>query len=131
MNRHSHTDRFAAVLTFVLLAGGTAAIGSALFDLDRPATARAGTSATATTAIVQLPRIEVTGRRADAMPSPEPRTLASAPAVVSLPAVTVTGRRADALAVAASAQSLRVPTSARAADCTDGAAPAPRSGQDA
>ena len=42
---------FSAALTFGLLAGGTLAIGSALFDLDRPHAARAATLAqTAATA---------------------------------------------------------------------------------
>ena len=42
-----------AVLTFSLLAGGTAAIGSEMF----------GTRASAPLQVVTLPRIEVTGQR--------------------------------------------------------------------
>ena len=53
------TDRiFSAVLTFMLLAGGTTAIGSALFGYDRPAT-----HGQAQAAIVALPTVEITGRR--------------------------------------------------------------------
>ena len=51
------TDRlFTAALTFILLAGGTCAIGSALFGLDR-----AGSAQQIVT--VQLPRVEITARR--------------------------------------------------------------------
>ncbi|MEP7056353.1 MAG: hypothetical protein ABI809_01090 [Caldimonas sp.] len=53
------TERiFSAALTFMLLAGGTAAIGSAMFGLDRPAP-RHAVEASA----VALPTVEVTGRR--------------------------------------------------------------------
>lgn len=53
------TERiFSAVLTFMLLVGGTIAMGSALFGLDRPAS-----RAQAQTTVVELPRVEVTGRR--------------------------------------------------------------------
>ncbi len=54
---------FSALLTFCLLAGGTAAIGSALID-DTP-TARA-------TPVVTLPTVEITGKR-DAASSPVAR----------------------------------------------------------
>ena len=43
---------FTAALAFLLLAGGTAAIGSALFTPDQP-----------TQATVQLPTVEVTAQR--------------------------------------------------------------------
>lgn len=57
------TDRiFSAVLTFMLLAGGTVAIGSALFGLDHPV-ARARVQ----NAVFELPRVEITGRRASAV----------------------------------------------------------------
>ena len=47
---------FSAVLAFTLLAGGTLAIGSALFGVDSRSTqARA--------ASVEMPRVEITGRR--------------------------------------------------------------------
>lgn len=53
------TDRlFTAVLTFMLLGGGTVAVGSALFGFDRPAHA-----ARLEAAVVELPRVEITGRR--------------------------------------------------------------------
>jgi hypothetical protein len=45
---------FSALLTFCLLAGGTVAIGSALFD--EPATA-------ATTATITLPAVTIVGHR--------------------------------------------------------------------
>ena len=47
---------FSAVLTFTLLAGGTIAIGSALFGVDRATTP-------ARTAAIELPRVEITARR--------------------------------------------------------------------
>ena len=45
---------FSALLTFCLLAGGTVAIGSALFDEPAPA---------ATTATITLPSVTVVGHR--------------------------------------------------------------------
>ncbi len=53
---------FSALLTFCLLAGGTAAIGSALID-DTPAAAAA---------VATLPTVEITGKR-DAASSPVAR----------------------------------------------------------
>ena len=54
---------FTAALAFCILAGGTAAIGSALFGLDSPALrqqqAAAGT-------VIQLPRVEIVGKRVPA-----------------------------------------------------------------
>ncbi len=54
------TDRiFSAVLAFMVLGGGTFAIGSALFGFDRPAA-----PVQLQSAVVELPRVEITGRRA-------------------------------------------------------------------
>jgi hypothetical protein len=50
---------FPAVFAFMVLGGGTFAIGSALFGFDRP-----GASAQLQSAVVELPRVEITGRRA-------------------------------------------------------------------
>ena len=54
---------FPATLTFCLLAGGTLAIGSAWFEGKRPALSQART--TTAPRVVQLPPVEVTGKRAD------------------------------------------------------------------
>lgn len=51
---------FGALLTFCVLAGGTVAVGSAMFDHDR----RSAANQAAATATAQLPRVEVTGKRA-------------------------------------------------------------------
>ena len=84
------TDRlFTAALTFILLAGGTCAIGSALFGLDR-----AGSAQQIVT--VQLPRVEITARREVALAAPA----ATDVAIVELPRVEIVGRRAAALAAA-------------------------------
>ena len=78
------TDRlFTAALTFILLAGGTCAIGAALFGLDRPAAPRHDI------AVVQLPRVEITARREVAPAAPA----AADAAVVALPRVEIVGRR--------------------------------------
>jgi hypothetical protein len=50
---------FAAALTFCVLAGGTVAIASAMFETRQPA---AGVAAAK---VVQLPAVEVVGRRAE------------------------------------------------------------------
>ncbi len=50
---------FTAALTFCLLAAGTLAIGSALFEGNRSATSEAQPL------VVQLPMVEVTGKRVD------------------------------------------------------------------
>ncbi len=75
-----------AVLTFSLLAAGTAAIGSEVFETRQPAKAPVTLVAqgmpTAPVEIVTLPQVVVTGKRA-----------ASAP-IVMLPMVVVTGQRA-------------------------------------
>jgi len=60
---------FSAVLTFSLMAAGTAAVGSELFASHRPVD------------VATLPAVTITGHRALPM------------AEVVLPAVTVTGRR--------------------------------------
>jgi hypothetical protein len=52
---------FSAALTFCLLAGGTLAIGSALFGLDRPA--GASTAAKAPVRVVQLEPVLITAKR--------------------------------------------------------------------
>ena len=51
---------FTAALTLALLAGGTLAIGSALFGMDRPGAPKAAAHAHA---VVQLPTVVITGRR--------------------------------------------------------------------
>ena len=52
---------FIAALTFCLLAAGTLAVGSALFEGNRPATSRAQPM----TQVVQLPLVEISGKRVD------------------------------------------------------------------
>jgi hypothetical protein len=140
MTRHPSTDRMSALLTFVLLAGGTAAVGAAWLGLDRPA-APAAQVANA----VQLPAVEVTGRRASA---PADGVVASGaatlPAItvtgrrhariasvaaVRLPAVMVIGRRADALMTTVSTQAVRLRTNATTR-CVDAAPAVSRSGRD-
>jgi hypothetical protein len=54
---------FTAALTFALLVGGTLAIGSAWFGMDRPGAPKAAARAHA---VVQLPTVVVTARRMDA-----------------------------------------------------------------
>ena len=75
-----------AVLTFSLLAAGTAAIGSEMFETRRPARTPVALVAqgmpTAQVEIVTMPTVTVTGQRA-----------ASAP-IVKMPMVMVTGQRA-------------------------------------
>jgi hypothetical protein len=131
------------VLTFVMLAGATAAVGAALFGLDRPAA-----SAAQVAKAVQLPAVEVTGRRvaapADDLGAIVATAVATLPAItvtgrrdarmasvapVRLPAVTVTGRRAVALTTAASSHALRVRTNATTR-CVDAAPAGSRSGRD-
>lgn len=52
---------FTAALTFALFIGGTLAIGSELFGMDRPGAPRTALAAQAT--VVQLPTVVVIGRR--------------------------------------------------------------------
>ena len=51
---------FTAALTHALLVGGTLAIGSALFGMDRPGAPKTTAQAHA---VVQLPTVVITGRR--------------------------------------------------------------------
>jgi hypothetical protein len=105
-----------AVLTFSLLAGGTAAIGSEMFDTPQPAKAPVivmpqvtiTAQRAATPEVVTLPEVTITGLREAApvaVTLPEAtitaKREAAAPAeVVTMPMVVVTGRR-EALTVAA------------------------------
>ena len=73
---------FSAALAFCVLAGGTAAIGSALFETHSGGRTEAR--------IVELPPVVVVGQR-----------MAAAPQVVELPAVLVVGQRTRQLANAA------------------------------
>lgn len=52
---------FTAALTFALLIGGTLAIGSELFEMNRPALQR--TALAEPPSVVQLPTVVVIGRR--------------------------------------------------------------------
>jgi hypothetical protein len=88
-----------AVLTFSLLAGGTAAIGSEMFNTRQGDKAAAAPTVTLpevsivahrATAVVTLPEVTITGRRA----------APAAVAVVTLPEVTITGCREAATVVA-------------------------------
>ena len=88
-----------AVLTFSLLAGGTAAIGSEMFHTPKVATAPVVVMPMVTVTaqraaevpeVVTLPQVTITAHRAAAEPA----------AVVTLPTVVVTGRR-EAVTVAA------------------------------
>jgi hypothetical protein len=101
------TDRlFTAALTFMLLAGGTLAIGAALFGLDRPS------APTPQVAVIELPRVEVSGHRgaaalagaderSPAVTLPAVEVIGRRPAaVLALPTVEVTGRRPAVLAAA-------------------------------
>lgn len=73
-----------AVLTFSLLAGGTAAIGSEMFNTRQPAKTP--------TPVVTLPQVTVVAHRQAQLD------------VVMLPAVTITGRRDAATRVAVETQ---------------------------
>ena len=64
------TERiFSAVLTFLLLAGGTFAVGSELLGGTRTAPAK-----TLQATAVELPKVEVIGRRAAALVALNPAT---------------------------------------------------------
>ena len=86
-----------AVLTFGLLASGTAAIGSEMFNTHRAAPTQEATK------VVMLPSVTVTGHREATqvvmLPAVTVTGHREATQVVMLPAVTVTGHR-DAVAVA-------------------------------
>ncbi|MEO7335240.1 MAG: hypothetical protein ABIV63_01555 [Caldimonas sp.] len=49
---------FSAALVFLVLAGGTVAMGSALFGLDRPSSDQTSSDRTSTDAPVEIPRVE-------------------------------------------------------------------------
>ncbi len=55
---------FTAALTFALFIGGTLAIGSELIGMDRPGASKSALTAQAP--VVQLPSVEVIGRRLQA-----------------------------------------------------------------
>jgi hypothetical protein len=139
MNRHPSADRMSAMLTFVLLAGGTAAVGAEWLGLDRPAAPAAPVAR-----VVQLPAVEVMGRRAAAPVDGVAALVATLPAVtvtgrreahlssvapLRLRGVSVHGRRADALMTAASSQAVRshAHTLAR---CVEAAPAMSRTGRD-
>ena len=87
-----------AVLTFGLLASGTAAIGSEMFNTHRAAPVQESTK------VVMLPAVTVIGHREQAtqvvmLPAVTITGRREATQVVMLPAVTVTGHR-DPVAVA-------------------------------
>src|SRR5947209_2951574 len=99
MNRRLTDDRFAAVLTFAVMVASTLATGAALFGFD----ARSDTRTHAR--VVQLPVVEITGRRETAANASGPTAhIAAASAAARLPRVTVTGRRPAPVVAAASAQ---------------------------
>ena len=88
-----------AVLTFSLMAGGTAAIGSEMFGTRQPAKAApvivmpqvtVTAQRAAPTEVVTLPQVTITAHRAAAEPAD----------IVTMPMVVVTGRR-EAVTVAA------------------------------
>jgi hypothetical protein len=73
-----------AILTFSVLAGGTAAIGTEMFNVRH--------AAAASRQVVTLPQVTVVAHRQVALE------------VVQLPAVTITGRRDAATRIAAETQ---------------------------
>jgi len=96
-----------AVLTFSLLAGGTAAIGSEMFETRQPTAApvvvmpmvTVTAQRAAPVEVVTLPEVTVTGQRAAAEPAE----------VVTMPMVVVTGRR-EAVTVAAETRASELPS---------------------
>ena len=78
-----------AVLTFSLLAGGTAAIGSEMFETRQPAKAP----------VVVMPMVTITAQRATVEPAE----------VVTMPMVVVTGRR-EAVTVAVETRASELPS---------------------
>jgi hypothetical protein len=96
-----------AALTFSLLAGGTAAIGSEMFETRQPATAPVvvmpmvtiTAQRAAPVEVVTLPQVTITGRKAAAEPAE----------IVTLPMVVVTGRR-EAVTVAAETRASELPS---------------------
>jgi len=96
-----------AVLTFSLLAGGTAAIGSEMFETRQPAKAPVvvmpmvtiTAQRAAPVEVVTLPQVTITAQRA---------TVESAE-VVTMPMVVVTGRR-EAVTVAVETRASELPS---------------------
>jgi hypothetical protein len=96
-----------AVLTFSLLAGGTAAIGSEMFETRQPATAPVvvmpmvtiTAQRAAPVEVVTLPQVTITAQKAAAEPAE----------VVTLPMVVVTGRR-EAVTVAVETRASELPS---------------------
>jgi len=96
-----------AVLTFSLLAGGTAAIGSEMFETRQPTAApvvvmpmvTVTAQRAAPVEVVTLPEVTVTGQRAAAEPAE----------VVTMPMVVVTGRR-EAVTVAVETRASELPS---------------------
>jgi hypothetical protein len=96
-----------AVLTFSLLAGGTAAIGSEMFETRQPAMTP--------TPIVVMPQVTITAQRAAPaevvtlpMVMVTAQRAANAAEVVTLPMVLVTGRR-EATTVAVETRASETP----------------------
>lgn len=93
-----------AVLTFSLLAGGSAAIGSEMFETRQPARAAAP--------VVVMPQVNVIGQRASdvvTLPMVTITARRAEPAeVVTLPRVVVTGKR-EAMTVAVESRSVEAP----------------------
>ena len=99
---------FTAVLTFSLLAGGTAAIGTEMLESRHQADA-------ARTPVVVMPQVTVTAQRVAApviVTLPQvtitAQRAAEPAAVVTLPMVVVTGKR-EALTVAAATRASEAP----------------------
>ncbi len=98
-----------AVLTFCLLAGGTAAIGSEMFSQH------SAPAPQATMATVTLPTVNITGHRDVPMASVALPTVTVTGhrevqmSMVTLPTVTVTGRRQMPTSVVAEASSAAQP----------------------
>ena len=96
-----------AVLTFSLLAGGTAAIGSEMFDTRQPAKAPVvvmpmvtiTAQRAAPVEVVTLPEVTITAQRATVEPAE----------VVTMPMVVVTGRR-EAVTVAVETRASELPS---------------------
>ena len=96
-----------AVLTFSLLAGGTAAIGSEMFETRQPAKAP----------VVVMPMVTITAQRAapvEVVTFPEvtitaQRATVEPAEVVTMPMVVVTGRR-EAVTVAVETRASELPS---------------------
>ena len=96
-----------AVLTFSLLAGGTAAIGSEMFETRQPAKAPVvvmpmvtiTAQRAAPVEVVTFPEVTITAQRASVEPAE----------VVTMPMVVVTGRR-EAVTVAVETRASELPS---------------------